>query len=120
MIRKIIFSSIFVLLLFSISLYLFGVRRVELGSTFLSFMKNCSRELENFKISIPNIPSIPLMDEVNGILIVVDLLTKFFNGLINVINFIILILNTVIQVLQFLFILLKNFISSRDVLISQA
>lgn len=118
MIKKIIVSTFFVLLLFSISLYLAGITHVELGSHAMAFLKNCSRELESFKIAIPNIPSIPNMEDVNGFMVVVDVLVKFINGLVNVLNFIILVLNTLIQLIQFIFIILKNFISMRNEIIA--
>lgn len=118
MIRKIIYAGIFLCLLIAIPLSLMGIEKVEPGMPFLAFLKNCNRELNDFKIEIPNIPAIPLLDtEGNPFLNFVNGVINFLNGVSNLINFIITLLNVVIQVIQFIFIVVKNLIIFKDTLI---
>lgn len=120
MIKNILFSLIFVCLMFAVSLSMFGVTHVELGAPFMSFLQQTNRLLNDFKIAIPSIPLIPLMEQTNFFMAILNVLVSFVNGLVNLINFIITIVNIIIQLLQFVFILLNNFITMRDDLIANA
>lgn len=120
MIKNILFSLIFVCLMFAVSLSMFGVTHVELGAPFMSFLQQTNRQLNDFKIAIPSIPLIPLMEQTNFFMAILNVLVSFVNGLVNLINFIITIVNIIIQLLQFVFILLNNFITMRDDLIANA
>lgn len=114
MIKKIIVGLFFLCLFIAIPLSLAGITRVELGGSFMALMKNTSRELNDFKVAIPNIPNIPLLDKVGGFWEIVKILTNFINGFVNVLNFIVMILNYAIQLIQFLVLLVKNLILFRD------
>ena len=120
MIRNILYSLIFICLMFAVSLSMFGITHVELGAPFMSFLQSTNRQLNDFKIAIPSIPLIPLMEQTNFFMALLNVLVSFVNGLSNLINFIITIVNIVIQLLQFIFILLNNFITMRDDLIATA
>lgn len=120
MIKNILYSLIFICLMFAISLSMFGVTHVELGAPFMSFLQQSNRELNDFIIEIPSIPMIPLMEKTNALMLILNVLITFVNGLSNLINFLITIVNIIIKVLQFVFILLNNFITMRDGLIANA
>lgn len=123
MIRKIIFSLILFCLLVAISIKIFdsSITRVQLGTPFLSFMNSCNLELNEFKIEIPSIPSIPKVSnlDVNFFEGILNAFISFVNGLTTLLNFVITFFNVIIQLLQFIFIVLKNLITFRDNLINQ-
>lgn len=114
MIKKISLSFIFVCLLIAIPLALLGYKKVELGSPFLALMANTTRQLEGYKVTIPDIPMIPAFEEPEGIMVVVQFLLKVVNGISTLLNVIIMLLNSLIQLLEFIFLLLKNLISFKD------
>lgn len=106
--------------------------QVEIGADFLSFVRQCSTELNNNKIEIPNIPQIPKIEKVfaqessNWWSQVLDFFVSFANGfftfinaVINILNFFVQAINIIIQLLQFIFILLRNIFTLRDNLVSQ-
>ena len=113
MIKKIICALFLVCLFIAIPISLAGVHRVTLSDGAIAFLQNCSRELNEFKIEIPSIPSIPTINV--GFL---DVLINFINGFVVLINFVITIVNIVIQLLQFIFIIVKNLITLKDYLIT--
>lgn len=114
MLKKISISLIFVCLLIAIPLALLGYEKVELGTPFMALMSNTSRQLESYKVSIPDIPMIPAFEEPQGILVVVQFLLKVVNGISTLLNVIIMVLNSLIQLLEFIFLLLKNLITFKD------
>lgn len=114
MIKKIAFALIFVCLLIAIPLGIAGYERVELGAGGLALLQTTARDLENFKIEIPNIPQIPLFESPKGIELVLNFLSKVVNGLSYVINFVILVLNYVIQLIEYAVILIKNLITFKN------
>lgn len=133
MINRIIVSFFFAELLLAVGISLVwfagGVEphQIQLGTPFISFMNSCNRDLNSFKIAIPNIPSIPSLDairEINNFWdVIVNLLVNianafftFLNGVIKLLNFLIQIINVVIELLEFIFIILKNAIVLRDTL----
>lgn len=109
MIKKIVFFFIFILLAISIPLALLGIERVSLSNEVLAFLKNCNRELQDFKVEIPTIPSIPTINV--GF---VDAFINFINGFVVLINFVITFVNILIQVLQYLFVIVKNLGTLKD------
>ena len=100
-----------------------GVQHIGIGEDYYSFMKSVSRDFENFKIEIPNIPKIPTITKkyndsewaiINAIFTIINVIINFFNGVISVLNVTILIFNIVLQVLEFIVLLLwkcKDFIA---------
>ena len=117
MIHKIIASLFLICLFIAIPLSLMGIERVELGEPFLSFMSTCNYELSNFKIEIPDIPTIPVFDDASGFSLVIDVLIKFVNIIIVIINTIADVINVVIQLIQFICIVVKNLITFKDSLV---
>lgn len=107
-------------LFIAIPLSIAGVEHVDISGPFLSLMKNTSRELEEYKIAIPEIPSIPRLENVSGFFAVVDVLVSFINGFIKLLNFIVTIINVVIQLFQYIFLLIKNLIIFKDTLFEQS
>ena len=117
MIKKISISLIFVCLIIAVFLMVAGVRSVELGVPFYTFMKSITREVDNSPIQIPDIPPIPHTDiSTDGWNNVLNVLIDFVNFLTTILNFVIAILNFVIRVLTFLFLIIKNFRSFIEVL----
>lgn len=114
MIKKIIASAILLCLFIAIPLYVLGFEKVTLGAPFLAFMKNCSRELNDFAIAIPDIPQISKFEAPAGIFVVINFMIDLVNGLSSFINFVILMCNQIIQLLQFIFIIVKNLITFKD------
>lgn len=114
MIKRIVACLLFFCLIIAIPLAIAGVERVELGGAFMALLRNTSKELNTYKIEIPNIPSIPRLNSATGFMVVIDLLISFINGLVNLLNFVVMILNYVIQVLEFFCLLIKNLFTFRD------
>lgn len=117
MIKKIVFSLLFVCLCIAIPLAIAGYTKVELGKSGLALLNITARDLENFKIEIPDIPAIPKFNVDNGAVLVLNFLIDIVNGLSTLINFIVDILNIVIQFIQYVVILIKNIITFKDSLI---
>lgn len=118
MIKNIILSLVLLCLFIAIPLSMAGVTHVELGAPVMAFLKNTSNELNNYKIAIPDIPSIPRLEDVSGFLVVIDLLIAFINGIIKILNFFVSILNVIIAVLEYIFLVIKNLITLKDSLIA--
>lgn len=116
MIKKIIFSALFLCMCIAIPLAILGIKKVELGTPFLAFMKACSKDLHDYKIAIPNIPNIPTSDALKGAWEIIGLLIKFFNFIINICNIAISVMNVVIQLLEFIVLMVKNLITLKDTL----
>lgn len=120
MFKKIVLSLVLVCLFIAIPLALMGYKKVELGEPFLAFMQNVSKELNDFKIAIPDIPSIPHFEGATdgGFL---EVMSNILNALINFVNVIITVLNAlstiiniIIQLLQTIFIVIKQLIGFKD------
>ena len=120
MIKKVLFSLIFLCLCIAVPLALMGYKHVDLGSGFIGFMSNCSHELESFKIGIPDIPPIPKIDFLassGGLEVLFNILNAiigFFNVIINIINIGCDVINIVISLVQFIVIVIKNLIWFKD------
>lgn len=102
MIKKICIALIAVSLFIAIPLALVGIKKIELGPAFMSFMNRVSADLEVWKVQIPNIPNIPKYSDATGFLVVLNALIKLVNTLTSLINILSTILNVVIEVLQFM------------------
>lgn len=128
MINKIIASTIFVSCLFAILLSINNIEGpIWFGNQFRSFIVSCNRELENFKIEIPNLTLLdigdaPSIDESPVIWVVLWNIGNFFvsisNFLIPVLNVVISFLNVAIQLIQFAYVFIKNIGTLKDMLIS--
>lgn len=114
MIRKISIILIFACLLIAIPLALMGYEKVELGGPFLAFMRTTSDDLNNYKITIPDIPKIPAFEEPKGLQVVLNFLVRVVNGLSTLLNVIIMVLNELIQLLEFFFLMIRNLITFKD------
>lgn len=119
MIKKITIVSIFLCLLIAIPLSLLGIKKVEIGPAFMSFMNTCNKDLNSFKIAIPNIPKIPSPPNLNGFWAILNAFISFGNFIIGVFNVGITFLNIIIQLIEFLIIVIKNLTSFKDVLSTQ-
>lgn len=120
MIKKIIFAAIVLCLFIAIPLALLGITHVELGQPFMTFLRNCNIELNQYKVVIPNIPDIPSPPNPSGWLLILNAFVAFANFFVRIINVFTSILSTVIQLFQFIFILIKNLITLKDTLAAQA
>lgn len=123
MVRKIILGLFLLCLFIAIPLAAIGIRHVEIGPAFIGFMNQTSKDLEVWKIAIPDIPEIPKPLEVVTINNPLDFLVSFGNAVITFVNFlsriinvIISMLNMVIQFTQYVFTLVKNLIAFSDTL----
>ena len=116
MIKRIVGVILILCVFIAIPLSAAGVQRVDIGGAFYSFLKSCAKDLEGFKIAIPNIPSIPRMESPSGFFAVIDVLIQFINGISNFINFGITLSNYVIQLIEFICIIIGNFVSMRNIL----
>lgn len=126
MINKILVSYLFVSLLLAMSLALLGVDNIQLGSYLQSFIVNTSREMATYRLEIPEIPTIEVIDflplqdvdfwqaVLNFLINFGNVIVRFINGVIQILNFIVMILNFLIQALEFIFLLIKNFFIMRD------
>lgn len=114
MIKRICFSLIFICCIIAIPLALMGIRHVNIGGPFLAFLRGCSNELNEYKIAIPNIPSVPKPTGTGGWYAVLSVLISIANALIGICNFAIMFMNTIVQLLQFIFVILKRLITFKD------
>ena len=119
MIKKIIFAGIVLCLFIAIPLALMGIQHVEIGQPFMTFMRNCNLELNQYKVEIPDIPKIPTPPNPSGWQLILKAFVSFANFFVDVINVITSILSTLIQLFQFLFIVVKNLITLKDSLAAQ-
>lgn len=109
MIKRISLAFLGSMLMIAFALYLLGMRKVELGQPFLSFLKSCAIELNDIKFEIPDIPQVPKLDNQLGYFTsVINVLINFLNGFVAFLNFFVMVINEFIKVLTFLFIVLKN------------
>lgn len=116
MIKKIVFSLIFVCMLIAIPLALMGIRHVNVGGPFLSFLRGASLELNQYKVGIPTIPNVPTPQETGGWWDVLQVLVSIANGFVGICNFAITFMNTIVQLLQFVFIIIRRLITLKDTL----
>lgn len=98
----------------AVPLYIMGYRHVELGSPFLSFLRNCNDQLNEFKIAIPEIPDVPKPPSNEGWFLVLNVLIDAVNFIVAICNIAISIMNAIIQFLQFIFIMIKSLINFKD------
>lgn len=118
MVRKIVFSAILLCLFIAIPLSIVGIEQVELGEPFLAFVKTCDHELSDFKVAIPDIPTIPRVNNLGGFEFILNAFITFANIFVNLINIISKLLNVIIQVVQFIVIVVKNLILFKDNLVN--
>ena len=78
-----------------------GIHQVDLGGYVLSIFSLASKHFAQYKLAIPNIPTIPNVGEILGFA-PLDAIITFLNGLVGFLNFLISIINTFIQIWQFL------------------
>lgn len=101
MIKKICASLILISLFIALPLAAMGIKRVDLGPAFLSFMNRVSTDLEGWKVDIPSIPMLEPMTEGNN-MDAVNFFVSFANFIFTILNVVILLLNVVIQLVQFI------------------
>ena len=114
MIRKMIFAGIFFCLCIAIPLAFMGIQKVEVGGPVMAFLKATSIDMSKWQLKIPDIPNIPLSENVEGFALVLDLLARFVNMVIGWINGIVKIINIIINLIQYILTLLKNLITLKD------
>lgn len=111
MITRIVSYLMLGMLFLSFFLAILGVTHISTGDEYYSFMGSVSQRFENWKIEIPQIPSIPRLDERNagdgdGIFAAFRAFVNFFvvlaNAIVGILNILILIINTLIQLIQFI------------------
>lgn len=120
MIKKVIFAGIVLCLFIAVPLALMGINHVELGQPFMTFLRNCNLELNQYKVEIPDIPEIPTPPNPTGWLLILKAFVAFMNFFVKIINVFTSILSTIIQLFQFLGIMIKNLITLKDSLAAQA
>lgn len=126
MVKKIILSGIVLCLFIAIPLALLGYKQVELGTPFLALMRSVNNDLANFKIAIPDIPTIPhIPSESSGgndvLSVLINLangIINFFNAIIMIINVLVQIINIVIQLIEVIVLIVKNLINFKDTIAS--
>lgn len=128
MINKIISVSIFVSCLFAIFLSLNNVQGpIWFGNQFRSFIVECNRQLESFKVEIPkltllDIGDAPSIDDSPVIWVVLWNIGNFFvsisNFLVPVLNVLISFLNVIIQLIQFTYVFITNLSELKDIIVS--
>lgn len=124
MIGRIVGYSMLFCLFLAIGFSAFGYKYVEIGPSFLAFMRAVNNDVQLYKIAIPNIPLIPRYErqgtDGNDIL---SVLVSLLNGLIYFVNLHIFtinllssLVNLIIQVLQTIFAIINRLINfSRNV-----
>lgn len=104
MVKKITASLFLICLFISIPLAVMGIKHVEPGPAFLNFMQNVDRDMYNYHLEIPDIPHIPLIENPNFFLQIVNYLSWIVNIFIDIINFVIVwVLNILFGILQAIF-----------------
>ena len=114
MIKKVIFAGIVLCLFIAIPFALMGIQHVELGQPFMTFLRGCNLELNQYKVEIPSIPEIPSPPNPSGWLLILNAFISFANFFVKIINVMTSILSVIIQLFQFIFILIKNLITLKD------
>lgn len=111
MITRIVSYTLLGLLFFSFFLAIVGVTHISTGEEYYSFLGSISSRFETWKIEIPQIPSIPKMEQRDSssgdnIFAAFRAFVNFFviviNALIAILNIIILVVNIIIQLIQFI------------------
>lgn len=97
-----------------------GIKYVSVGGPFLAFLRGCSYELNQYKVAIPNIPSVPKPQQTGGWWDVLQVLISIANGFVGICNFAIMFMNTIVQLLQFVFIIIRRLITLKDTLVDGA
>lgn len=116
MFKRIIAVIMLLCLLIAVPLALLGIKRVELGEPFLALMHAVTKDLNNFKVEIPDIPLIDFGDKVGAGWDVIKAIASFFNFFIRIINVFILLINIVIQLFQVIFLVVRHLITFKDTL----
>ena len=114
MIKKIALSLILVCLFIAIPLAVIGIKKVELGSAFLGFMRQVSATYDKWDIAIPTIPTIDKVSENNNWFLLLNAFIDVVNVFSRIVNILILILNIAIQLFQFVCSLLWEIIHLID------
>lgn len=120
MVNKVIGSLFFIELIVALSIAVYWssnnipAHTITLSNDVLGFLKQCSRELNEFRLEIPSIPKIDYFETDDNWLLILNAFIGFVNGISGVINFVIMIINFLVQLLQFLFILIKNLFALID------
>lgn len=110
MLKKILTFVLLPMLFIALFLYFFGVRKIELGNDYYLFMAGVSKNFENWKFTIPNIPTIPKMENAEGFVLILNAFISFVNGFVQFINILITVTNSIVQLLQFVITLVYTLI----------
>lgn len=126
MVNKIICSFFFIELIVALLIGVYWsandipIHQVTLSTEFLAFMKNCSNELNQFKLEIPQIPSIEYFNtDDNTWYLILNAFIGFVNGISGIINFLVMIINYLLELISFIFIMVKNLFALIDNVQSQ-
>lgn len=111
MIQKVSLYFILPMCILAFFLALVGVERIQFGDDYYLFLKNVSASFENWRLEIPDIPKVPLIQKqdysssgkiLQVLISIGNFFANFLNVLIGIINIITNILNIVIQLIQFI------------------
>ena len=114
MVNKIIFSTFTICLFIAIPLAIMGYEKVELGEPFMAMISQVNNELNNFKIEIPDIPTIPIFENASGFLAVLNVLIKFVNMIIWILNAFCDLINVILQLIQTIVLFVKALVTFKD------
>ena len=107
LIVKIVMFFIVPMLFIALILSMNGVSKVEFGDGYYAFIQRVARKYNDWKLSIPNIPTIPKNNNVDSWRIITALI-EFANAFIRVFNGLLTIINMVINALQFVLTLIMS------------
>lgn len=124
MARKIITFLLLPMLILAFFLAFAGVKKIEFGNSYYTFIKNVSDSYDSWSLTIPDIPKISKFELLDTDLsfwerlfemfkMVANFFITLINIIISVVNFLAGVVNVIINVLQFIFTLLyqcKDFI----------
>lgn len=102
MIKKIICSGILLCLFIAIPLAVLGVKKVEAGTAFNAFLMNLNSHYLAWKIEIPKIPNIELLENAEWYTLVVNFLINTWNIVKDIFNIFITLINVIIAIIQFI------------------
>ena len=119
MIKRIIFSLFFVCLIIALPLGILGVKRVEIGLPFLTFLRETEQDCALINIQIPTVSELPTPPVFEWYDVVLNLLKMVCNFFIDIYNFLVNILNALISAIKFLIILIRNLFRLKDILYTQ-
>lgn len=111
MIQKVSLYFILPMCIIAFFLSIIGVQQIEFGDTYYTFISSVSKTFDSWKLEIPDIPKIPLINtgdyDKSGLILAVlikiaNFFVKFVNIISTILNLVINILNIVIQLIQFI------------------